>query len=63
MTDKRSSEVVGWFSGVLDLVHVRMSFVRNSGDPVTGQCITGTGDFGEVFIEAQNKVAGSRTRQ
>ena len=32
-TVKHFSELAGWLSGVVDLVHVRMSFVRNSGDP------------------------------
>ena len=30
-TTKRISELVGWLFAVVDLVHVRMSFVRNSG--------------------------------
>jgi len=39
------------FSGVVDLVHVWMSFVRNSGDPVVGHGQFGHGSFGEdVFF-------------
>ncbi|MEE8056425.1 MAG: hypothetical protein V3T17_01120 [Pseudomonadales bacterium] len=54
-TAERLSEFVGRLSGVKDLVHVRMSFVRNSGDPASSHCCSGYGGFGKVFSEARKK--------